>query len=156
MRLVILESPYQGKGIWPLSALRRWRNRRYARAALRHSLMLGEAPLASHLLYTQPGVLRDDVPTERRLGIEAGLAWGYRAEATVVYIDHGISGGMATGINRAHSECRKVEYRSIYPNPPPHWAMQHDIIVTVTEFQEGEAFVQGAGGGAGNVPERAK
>jgi hypothetical protein len=39
-------------------------------------IIAGEAPIASHLLYTQPGVLRDEIPEERRHGIDAGLAWG--------------------------------------------------------------------------------
>src|SRR4029077_21043205 len=34
----------------------------------------GGGPFASHLLDTQPGVLDDQVPDERRLGIAAGLA----------------------------------------------------------------------------------
>jgi hypothetical protein len=55
------------------------------------SLLRGEAPIASHLLYTQPGVLNDQVADERRLGIEAGLAWLRAAKATVVYQDLGIS-----------------------------------------------------------------
>jgi hypothetical protein len=62
---VILESPYAGD----VEA-----NMRYARAAMRDSLMRGEAPFASHLLYTQEGVLLDSVPEERTLGIEAGFA----------------------------------------------------------------------------------
>ena len=46
---VILESPYAGDIE---------RNIDYARKCLRHSLLLGESPIASHLLYTQIGVLR--------------------------------------------------------------------------------------------------
>ena len=80
MRLVILESPYNGDVD---------RNVKYARAALRDSLQRGEAPIASHLLYTQPGVLKDTDPIERAMGIAAGLAWGKHAEATVVHIDYG-------------------------------------------------------------------
>ena len=38
------------------------------------------------------------------MGIDAGLAWGVEAEATVVYVDHGISRGMQYGIERAHRE----------------------------------------------------
>lgn len=34
----------------------------------------GEAPYASHLLYTQ--MLDDTIPAERELGIKAGFAWG--------------------------------------------------------------------------------
>ncbi len=101
-RRVILESPYAGDVE---------KNVEYARACLRDSLLRGEAPIASHLLYTQPGVLDDGVPEERAMGIEAGLAWGHEAEATVVYTDRGISGGMKYGIERAASEGRVVEYR---------------------------------------------
>ena len=57
MRRVMLESrPYNGDTD---------RNVRYARACVRDSLLRGEAPIASHLLYTQPGVLRDNVAGER-------------------------------------------------------------------------------------------
>jgi len=106
MRLVIVESPYQGDVE---------RNTAYARACLRDCLLRGDAPIASHLLYTQPGVLSDAITGERRLGIEAGLAWGRVAEATVVYCDFGISPGMHQGIDRAREEKRPVEYRSIKP-----------------------------------------
>ena len=56
----------------------------YARACVRDSLLRGEAPIASHLLYTQPGVLRDNVAGEREQGIAAVLAGEPVAEATVV------------------------------------------------------------------------
>lgn len=104
MRRVILESPYAGDIE---------RNVSYARAAIRDALQRGEAPIASHLLYTQPGILKDEEPSERQLGIDAGLAWGSVAEATVVYDDLGISKGMAYGIGRAITEGRRVEYRSL-------------------------------------------
>jgi len=104
MRRVILESPYAGD----VEA-----NEAYARAALRDSLARGEAPLASHLLYTQPGVLDDTNPAERSKGIDAGLAWGIVAVATVVYTDRGVSRGMEYGIARARREGRPVEYRSL-------------------------------------------
>jgi len=70
MRLVIVESPYAAPTPEGIE-----RNVAYARAALADCLGRGEAPYASHLLYTQPGVLRDEVPEQRRLGIEVGLAW---------------------------------------------------------------------------------
>lgn len=103
-RLVIVESPFAGDVET---------NTAYARAALHDCLSRGEAPLASHLLYTQPGVLNDDVPEERVWGIEAGLAWSNVAEATVVYDDLGISRGMKYGIERAEREGRPVEYRQL-------------------------------------------
>jgi hypothetical protein len=104
MRRVIVESPYAGDIA---------ENVTYARACVRDSLSRGEAPVASHLLYTQPGVLRDEVPEERQWGIDAGLAWGGVAEATVVYTDRGISRGMQYGIQNAERAGRPVEYRSI-------------------------------------------
>lgn len=104
MKRVIVESPY--KGDIPTNVA-------YAREALRDSLMRGEAPLASHLLYTQEGVLRDEIPEERALGIEAGLSWGGVAELTAVYADLGITPGMVTGMERAVREGRRVEVRRI-------------------------------------------
>jgi hypothetical protein len=104
MELVIVESPYGGDVE---------RNVRYARAALRDCLLRGEAPLASHLLYTQPGVLDDNDAAERTHGIEAGLAWGAAAKRTVVYGDLGISEGMRIGIARAVAEGRPIAYRAL-------------------------------------------
>lgn len=107
-RPVILESPYAGDVDANVS---------YARIALADSLRRGEAPFASHLLYTQPEVLDDAVPADRALGIEAGLAWGRFAEATVVYADLGITPGMKLGIERAEREGRPVEYRTLDAHP---------------------------------------
>ena len=105
MRLVIIESPYAGDVPTNVD---------YARKCVRDSLSLGEAPIASHLLYTQPGILDDDVPHERQWGIEAGLEWRHVATATVVYTDLGISKGMQYGIEAALASGNNVEYRSLY------------------------------------------
>lgn len=102
--LVQLESPFAGDVD---------RNLGYARAAMRDCLMRGEAPFASHCLYTQTGVLDDLDKAERALGIEAGLAWGSRAEKTVVYVDLGLTAGMHIGIDRAKREGRPVELRTL-------------------------------------------
>ena len=102
MKLVIIESPYAGD----VEA-----NVEYARRCVRDSLARGEAPIASHLLYTQPGVLDDDIPAERQWGIDAGLAWRRVAEKTVVYTDRGISRGMEYGIAAAEDAGIPVEYR---------------------------------------------
>jgi hypothetical protein len=108
MRLVVLESPFAGDT--PT-------NTAYARAALLDCLKRGEAPFASHLLYTQ--VLDDELLPERQLGIHAGLAWGKVAEATVVYGDLGISRGMTIGIEAAKAIGRPIEYRTLEdPNMP--------------------------------------
>lgn len=107
MRRVYVESPY---GSNDPETIRR--NIEYARACLCDCLLRGEAPFASHLLYTQ--VLRDEVPEERELGMEAGFSWGGCADATVEYEDYGISSGMQKGIERARVEFRQVEYRKLY------------------------------------------
>lgn len=108
MRLVILESPYAGNVE---------QNVVYARACMLDCLRRGEAPMVSHLLYTQ--VLDDKLASERALGIEAGLAWGRVAEATVVYQDMGMSSGMMIGVERAKRVARPVEYRLLEdPNIP--------------------------------------
>ena len=100
MKRVIVESPYAGNvGL----------NVSYLRACMADCIRRGEAPYASHGLYTQPGVLRDGVPEERKLGIEAGFAWRSVAEATIVYIDLGVTVGMEYGIGHALEAGRPVE-----------------------------------------------
>ena len=102
MKLVIIESPYSGDTEINVD---------YARLCMADCLRRGEAPLASHLLYTQPGILRDDVSEERKLGIDAGLAWADKADATVVYTQEGWSDGMRYGVERAKKAGRPIEYR---------------------------------------------
>lgn len=108
MKLVIIESPFAGTSEEYVQ-----NNIAYARKAVRDSLLRGEAPIASHLLYTQDGILNDNIPQERQHGIDAGLAWRKVAEKTVVYTDRGISKGMEYGINAAKSAGIPIEYRSI-------------------------------------------
>lgn len=112
MRRVIIESPYGGT---PKEIAN---NTKYARAAMRDCLLRGESPYASHMLYTQPGVLRDEVDGERKLGIEAGFEWREAADATIVYIDFGVSRGMKLGIAAAEELQKKnqkhtIEYRTL-------------------------------------------
>lgn len=108
--LVILESPFAAADNALIEE-----NVRYARACLRDSLYRNEAPIASHLLYTQPGVLDDTNPVERQMGISAGLAWRAVAEYSVVYTDLGISKGMKFGIEAAEGSGRPVKYRKLDP-----------------------------------------
>jgi hypothetical protein len=107
MKTVVIESPYAGD----VEA-----NLRYLRAAMRDSLHRGEAPFASHALYTQPGVLRDDVLRERRLGIDAGFALGERLDAVAFYVDLGWSPGMLDA--RGHWERRG---RDVLVRTLPGW-----------------------------------
>lgn len=107
MKLVVIESPFRGSEEWTQD-----QNIKYAQAALRHCLTRGEAPLASHLLYTQ--VLNDDMQEERELGIKVGLEWARRAHVTMVfYIDHGWSEGMLKAWNYAMLHSIPREKRSL-------------------------------------------
>lgn len=99
---VIIESPYAGRDPWGrfcpgLTAA----NEVYARLAMADALKRGEDPYASHLLYTQPGVLDDTVPEERELGMNAGWNWMAVADGVVAYVDLGVSPGMERGLHRA-------------------------------------------------------
>lgn len=100
---VILESPYAGDVK---------KNRAYAIDCLRDSLLKGESPFMSHILYTE--ALDDNIQEERDIGIMAGLEIGKHADKTVVYQDLGISLGMKIGINRAERDKRPIEYRSLW------------------------------------------
>lgn len=110
MHLVIIESPL-GRRVdgTPCTPQELAENLVYARACMADSLRRGdEAPLGSHLLY--PQVLDDATPAERRLGMEAGFAWGAAAAIAhdkseimafvAVYVDRGITPGMAEGLER--------------------------------------------------------
>jgi len=105
MRRVVLESPFAGdvEG-----------NVTYAKQCVHDCLLRNEAPIASHLLFTQPGVLQDNVLAERALGIEAGLAWHEVADAVVVYTDKGVSKGTKDAIERAEQIGTPIEYRCLH------------------------------------------
>jgi hypothetical protein len=111
MRLVVLESPYAGKNAHEIA-----RNVRYLRACMHDCFKRGDVPFASHGLYTQPGVLRDEDPEERKLGIMGGLLWASHAEAAVVYKDLGLTSGMQIGMVRHKKEGRPVEERRLGPD----------------------------------------
>lgn len=104
MRKVVLESPFAGDIVSNIA---------YAKAAIRDCLIRGEAPIASHLLFTQQGILDDDKPEERKLGMAAGHEWITAADAVVVYTDRGISSGMQLGISTAIANRIPIEYRSL-------------------------------------------
>ena len=103
---VIIESPYAGEVE---------RNEVYARRCIMDSLIRGEVPFASHLLYTQ--VLDDTDPPQRKLGMEAGFEVLRRSDYSVVYIDYGTSNGMKEGIIIAKEFGHEIIYRTIGNNP---------------------------------------
>lgn len=114
--LVIIESPYAGDIV---------RNVTYARACIRDSIMRGEAPFGSHLLYTQPGILRDEVHEERELGM--GLGWHImrRAQLVAVYTDLHWSSGMKRGKEAATEAGVPVEERRLAP--PGQWQQNWEL-----------------------------
>lgn len=116
MRRVYVESPFAGRGV-TLSfgrAQDAGKNIDYARALCRFLALRGDAPFASHLVATQ--YLDDNVPEERKIGIETCLTWGVCAQATIVGVDRGITPGMLQGLERARAEGRPVEWISL-----PKW-----------------------------------
>jgi len=105
MELVVIESPYAGNVEENLT---------YLRACMAHTLALGEAPFASHAIYTQPGVLDDSDPVQRRIGIDAGFVWAKLASRRAIYVDLGISGGMIEGMRHAIGLGQEVVFRTLH------------------------------------------
>lgn len=83
----------------------------YARMCMEDCFMHGEAPFAPHMLY--PGILDESIPSERALGIEAGIAIGKKAHGIIVYRDLGISPGMEWEIAAFERHNVRIEYRNI-------------------------------------------
>jgi hypothetical protein len=107
--LVIIESPFAGQLT---------RNIAYARQAMRDSLLRGEHPIASHLLYPQPGILDDNDPEDRKRGIGAGLAWRKAAQKAVFYTGRGWSLGMREAQAVYDAEGFPYEIREMPAVPP--------------------------------------
>ena len=116
MLRVIIESPFgrnpDGSKCTPEEYER---NRVYALRCLADSLSRGEAPFASHALY--PLVLDDTNQEARRLGMEAGFAWGAVAELCALYDDYGVTDGMRQGAVRHNDNGIFVDLRFIGKNP---------------------------------------
>ena len=103
--LVIIESPYMGDVS---------KNIAYARKCMSDSLLRGESPFASHLLYTQ--VLDDTIPQQRMMGMQRAFEWYRSADLMAVYTDKGISSGMQKGMEIAEEFGIKIEYRRLDGN----------------------------------------
>jgi hypothetical protein len=100
--LVIIESPYMGNVK---------SNVAYARKCMSDSLLRGESPFASHLLYTQ--VLDDTKEIERLTGMSRAFNWYRHADLMAVYTDKGISKGMEMGMEVAKNLGINIEYRNL-------------------------------------------
>jgi len=102
---VVIESPYGGDVE---------SNLEYARLCMRDCLSREEIPIASHLLYTQKGILDDSIAEQRNLGITMGYIWGELADRIVVYIDKGISTGMVSAMMYYAKIKKEIEIRMLY------------------------------------------
>lgn len=98
---VVVESPYAGD----IET-----NVRYARALIKFCLDRGENPFASHLFFTQEGVLDDTVHEQRVLGMTCGFHRGIIAPKRVFGMDRGMTGGMKEGMGEAIRWDQEVEY----------------------------------------------
>ncbi len=86
-------------------------NVHYLKRCILDSLKRGEAPFASAALY--PQVLDGATPDERRVGMDAGFAWGSWSNLVAVYVDRGVTPGMTEGIERYRRLGIAVEERRL-------------------------------------------
>jgi hypothetical protein len=126
---VLIESPFKGDNWFQTQ-----RNIFYARLCVRDSILRGEAPFASHLFYTQTGILDDKIEEERMNGINAGLAWGEHAELSAFYVDLGFSKGMEYGLRNAIEMGRKTEKRSL--------GKPYEVSRLIEEMSKKEPFIK--------------
>lgn len=91
------------------------KNLEYARQCCHWVFEQGGVPFASHLFYTQEGMLDDTNKDERNKGIEAGFFIGGFAEKVFVFYDKGISKGMKLGVQKALERDQDIEFVSL-PN----------------------------------------
>lgn len=107
-RLVVVESPWKATDAYTVE-----QHRTYAEYAMLDCFKRGEAPFASHLLYTP--ILDDDCLPERLQGIEAGLLWGSHCDYVAAYVDMGVSNGMHQAIEHWGKLGKRIERRTIAP-----------------------------------------
>ena len=119
VRYALIETPFRGVD-WKETEL----NHQYTKACVGDSLQRGENPYASHMFFTQRGILDDRDAIERTKGIRAGknieraiaMASKYVGGiyvCTAVYTDRGISSGMQIGINQAKELGVPIDYREL-------------------------------------------
>lgn len=132
--LIVIESPYAGD----VEA-----NVAYAKRCVHDCLAREENPYASHLFFTQPGLLDDSNEVERALGIECGLGWAAAAPMHAVYFDLGITDGMKKGIRRALANRKRVEFRLLDREltPDDSITMLHVVQECIREPEVGTALI---------------
>ena len=90
-------------------------HRLYLRHCMLDCLSRGEAPYASHNMYTLEGggPLDDEDPLQRALGIKAGLLWSSQSFRVACYVDFEMSGGMKAARDHWVEIGMPVEYRTL-------------------------------------------
>ena len=112
MKLTIIESPFAGT---PEHSEKEHRD--YLDRCIKDSIDRGESPYASHKMLVDS--LDDSDPEQRKIGIEAGLAWGTMANIIVFYLDYGWSSGMENGLcqhvwpNKVNAIKKLVEHTAV-------------------------------------------
>ena len=109
-KLVVIESPYAGDIE---------RNLTYASRAMAWAIERSMAPIASHLLYTQPGILDDAKPDQRTLGMFLGYEWMKQAHEVYFFEDYGWSSGMVQAKHMAALLGKRVRTIQIGRNDKP-------------------------------------
>lgn len=130
-RIVQIESPFS-----PSNGRTVEENIEYARAAMWAVLMQGDVPYASHLLYTQPGVLDDTIPEQREMGIQAGfeLYRQKKVDVCAIYSELGITKGMIQGIMCAMANGIPLEFRSLdFLGPEYHSAVAENVFDLISK-----------------------
>lgn len=107
MRRVLVESPYRATDVYTVD-----QHMAYLKAAMADCIKRGESPHASHHLIPN-GILNDDSPYERQLGIRSGAAWGEVADTIAVYSDLGVSPGMKQAIAYYKELGKVIEWRTL-------------------------------------------
>jgi hypothetical protein len=103
----------------------------FAQRCMADCLKRDESVFASHLLYTQPGVLDDDQADERHLGLIAGRRFMAVCDKAVCYVDRGISSGMHGDLEEALRLKTPINFRRLdggmvggtflHTHSVPHW-----------------------------------
>ncbi|MFZ1970993.1 MAG: hypothetical protein WAU65_02335 [Candidatus Nanoarchaeia archaeon] len=102
--IVVLETPYEGK-----RSTNKKRDSKYIRKCIMECLFnYREIPIPSHLFYDKL------IKNKKKRGIESYLAMIDRpADATIVYMNLGISNEMNLGVEKAIKANRAIEYRNL-------------------------------------------
>jgi hypothetical protein len=141
MEFVVVESPFATSKIKLANGneceILQADNVAYARACLHDCLVNhNQAPYASHLLYTQEGILDDDIPDERKLGIEAGLEIGRFAKRRIFYVDRGFSSGMKWGFQFAQEIDQVCEIRRLGGKWDVGWSKELSINTLIDRLRD--------------------